>query len=295
MSSPNTPCAACKLQRRKCTQECVFAPYFPPDLPQKFANLHKVFGASNVAKLLNELNASQREVAVNTLAYEAEARLQNPIYGCVGLISLLQHNLRQLQTEIINAKKELATYIGPQACQAMLPINIQPQGFIPQQQMHAGNPSSSAAVLPYNMSPMLGIPTGGPTHGGQLVIREPQSTQHQHHQQQIFEAQQLAAREQQEILRTYEQQQPELVRFNSGFDPAVTASGFNQMNDGGGGVMSPSLGLGNFENSYQMQPQQGEHHGHPLHHALQAQLLLQPVQQQAQSESEEGRGVGPSC
>jgi hypothetical protein len=153
--------------------------------------------------------------------------------------------------------------------------------------MHPGNPSSSAAVLPYNMSPMLGIPT----HGGQLVICEPQTQQH------IFEAQQLAAavaaREQQEILRTYEQQQqqqPELVRFNGGFDPAlrggsITASGFNQMN---------------FENPYQMQAQQGEHHGHPLHHALQAQLLLQPVQQgeqtqQAQSESEDGRGIGPSC
>jgi hypothetical protein len=93
----------------------------------------------------------------------------------------------------------------------------------------------------------------------------PTQTQHQHHQQQIFEAQQLAAavaaREQQEILWTYEQQQqqqPKVVRFNSGFDPAlrggsVTASGFNQMNVDGG-VMSPSLALGNFENPYQMQP-----------------------------------------
>jgi hypothetical protein len=187
--------------------------------------------------------------------------------------------------------------------------------------VHPGNPSSSAAMLPYNMSPMLGIPTGAPTHGGQLVIREPQTqSQHQHHQHQIFEAQQLAAavaaREQQEILRTYEQQQqqPELVRFNSGFDPAVgggsvspLASGFNQMSVGGsGGVMSPSLALGTFENPYQMQPHQGEHHGHPHHHPLQAQLLLQPVQQQqaqqtqqtqpqTKSESEEGRGVGPSC
>jgi hypothetical protein len=93
----------------------------------------------------------------------------------------------------------------------------------------------------------------------------PTQTQHQHHQQQIFEAQQLAAavatREHQEILWTYEQQQqqqPEVVRFNGGFDPAlrggsVTASGFNQMNVDGG-VMSPSLALGNFENPYHMQP-----------------------------------------
>lgn len=86
MSSSNSPCAACKFLRRKCTQECVFAPYFPPDQPLKFANVHKVFGASNVAKLLNELNATQREDAVNSLAYEAEYRLRDPVYGCVGLI-----------------------------------------------------------------------------------------------------------------------------------------------------------------------------------------------------------------
>ena len=48
----SSPCAACKLLRRRCAQDCVFAPYFPADEPQKFANVHKVFGASNVSKML---------------------------------------------------------------------------------------------------------------------------------------------------------------------------------------------------------------------------------------------------
>jgi len=81
--------------------------------------VHKVFGASNVAKLLNELSASQRDDAVKSLAYEAEARLRDPVYGCVGLISVLQHKLRQIRMELNNAKKELATYIGPQAFQGL--------------------------------------------------------------------------------------------------------------------------------------------------------------------------------
>ncbi|KAL0358739.1 UNVERIFIED_CONTAM: protein ASYMMETRIC LEAVES 2 [Sesamum angustifolium] len=89
-SSSTSPCAACKFLRRKCQPECVFAPYFPPDQPQKFANVHKVFGASNVTKLLNELQPHQREDAVNSLAYEADMRLRDPVYGCVGVISLLQ-------------------------------------------------------------------------------------------------------------------------------------------------------------------------------------------------------------
>lgn len=108
--SSNSPCAACKFLRRKCQPECVFAPYFPPDQPQKFANVHKVFGASNVTKLLNELQPHQREDAVNSLAYEADMRLRDPVYGCVGVISLLQHQLRQLQMDLSCAKSELSKY-----------------------------------------------------------------------------------------------------------------------------------------------------------------------------------------
>lgn len=47
-----SPCAACKLLRRKCVEDCVFAPYFPAKEPYKFAIVHKIFGASNVSKML---------------------------------------------------------------------------------------------------------------------------------------------------------------------------------------------------------------------------------------------------
>jgi hypothetical protein len=57
-SAVSTPCAACKLLRRRCTKECVFAPYFPPEEPQKFACVHRVFGASNVNKMLQVLTDS---------------------------------------------------------------------------------------------------------------------------------------------------------------------------------------------------------------------------------------------
>ncbi|XP_058763483.1 protein ASYMMETRIC LEAVES 2-like [Vicia villosa] len=110
MASSNSPCAACKFLRRKCQPECAFAPYFPPDQPQKFANVHRIFGASNVTKLLNDLHPHQREDAVNSLAYEAEMRLRDPVYGCVGVISLLQHQLRQLQMDLYWAKSELSRY-----------------------------------------------------------------------------------------------------------------------------------------------------------------------------------------
>ncbi|PKA59685.1 Protein lateral organ boundaries [Apostasia shenzhenica] len=106
----SSPCAACKLLRRKCLPGCIFSPYFPPEEPHKFANVHKVFGASNVTKLLNELHPHQREDAVNSLAYEAEARIKDPVYGCVGAISVLQRQVQRLQKELAGVRAELLRY-----------------------------------------------------------------------------------------------------------------------------------------------------------------------------------------
>lgn len=111
-SYTNSPCAACKFLRRKCLPGCIFSPYFPPEEPQKFANVHKIFGASNVSKLLNEIQAHQREDAVNSLAYEAEARLKDPVYGCVGAISVLQRQVVRLQKELDATNADLLRFTG---------------------------------------------------------------------------------------------------------------------------------------------------------------------------------------
>ncbi|GFP79892.1 protein lateral organ boundaries [Phtheirospermum japonicum] len=118
-SSYNSPCAACKFLRRKCMPGCIFAPYFPPEDPQKFANVHKVFGASNVSKLLNEIPDQQRDDAVSSLAYEAEARVRDPVYGCVGAISFLQRQVERLQKELDAANADLIRFAS--AAAAVLP------------------------------------------------------------------------------------------------------------------------------------------------------------------------------
>ncbi|XP_073123890.1 LOB domain-containing protein 25-like [Henckelia pumila] len=127
-SSYNSPCAACKFLRRKCMPGCIFAPYFPPEEPQKFANVHKIFGASNVTKLLNELLPHQREDAVNSLAYEAEARVRDPVYGCVGAISFLQRQVERLQKELDAANADLIRF----ACNDVIPAaaGVQPPNLI---------------------------------------------------------------------------------------------------------------------------------------------------------------------
>ncbi|KAK2431020.1 LOB domain-containing protein 12 [Trifolium repens] len=103
----NSPCASCKLLRRRCTKDCTFAPYFPSHEPQKFAIVHKVFGASNVSKMLQELPIHQRADAVSSLVYEANARVRDPVYGCVGAISYLQNQVSELQMQLAVAQAEI--------------------------------------------------------------------------------------------------------------------------------------------------------------------------------------------
>ncbi|PQM34376.1 serine/arginine-rich splicing factor RS41 isoform X1 [Prunus yedoensis var. nudiflora] len=47
-------CAACKYLRRRCPSDCIFFPYFPPNNPERFASVHRIYGASNVAKMLQD-------------------------------------------------------------------------------------------------------------------------------------------------------------------------------------------------------------------------------------------------
>ncbi|KAG6521780.1 hypothetical protein ZIOFF_018906 [Zingiber officinale] len=55
-----------------------------------FAAVHKVFGASNVSKLLLHIPAHKHLDAVVTICYEAQAHLRDPVYGCVAHIFALQ-------------------------------------------------------------------------------------------------------------------------------------------------------------------------------------------------------------
>ncbi|EEF27968.1 LOB domain-containing protein 29 [Ricinus communis] len=109
MTGSGSPCGACKFLRRKCVRGCVFAPYFCHEQgATHFAAIHKVFGASNVSKLLAHLPVSDRCEAAVTISYEAQARLQDPIYGCVSHIFALQQQVMNLQAQLASLKEQAA-------------------------------------------------------------------------------------------------------------------------------------------------------------------------------------------
>jgi len=67
------------------------------------------------------------------LAYEAEARVKDPVYGCVGAISVLQGQVQQLQRELAEARADLAHYtameMGIQGIHGV-PVHHSSQGLL---------------------------------------------------------------------------------------------------------------------------------------------------------------------
>ncbi|KAL6494524.1 hypothetical protein OROGR_031324 [Orobanche gracilis] len=93
-------CAACKFQRRKCTSECLLAPYFPADQPKVFLNVHKLFGVSNIVKILKILEPSYKKIAMDSIIIEANYRDKYPVHGCWEEICRLQYQIWLAEEEL---------------------------------------------------------------------------------------------------------------------------------------------------------------------------------------------------
>ncbi|XP_022939235.1 LOB domain-containing protein 15-like [Cucurbita maxima] len=174
-----TPCAACKLLRRRCAQECPFSPYFSPHEPHKFASVHKVFGASNVAKMLMEVPESQRADAANSLVYEANLRLRDPVYGCMGAISALQHQLQTLQadlnairTEILKYKYREAIIPSPSSSSSSHIAFISATGLV----STTATPPTAPPTPPPSQPPPLSLPPPLPPSSSSSIFSPPIST-----------------------------------------------------------------------------------------------------------------------
>ncbi|KAB2610945.1 LOB domain-containing protein 24-like [Pyrus ussuriensis x Pyrus communis] len=105
MSNP-TRCAACRFLRTRCPQDCVLAPYFPSSNPERFSCVHRIFGASN------QLPVHLREAAADSMFYGASLRVEDPIYGCVRIISQLQHHILEAQSELLKTNGQIASNIA---------------------------------------------------------------------------------------------------------------------------------------------------------------------------------------
>ncbi|GLJ42989.1 hypothetical protein SUGI_0892230 [Cryptomeria japonica] len=100
-------CAACRFQRRKCSAQCLLAPHFPPDDLQRAMIVNQVYGISRVLKFLKDIKPEQRADAVNSLVYEATARVEDPVYGCTRTTHKLQKWIADLESQLAATQAEL--------------------------------------------------------------------------------------------------------------------------------------------------------------------------------------------
>ncbi|KAF5744104.1 putative LOB [Tripterygium wilfordii] len=90
-------CAACKHQRKKCKRECILAPYFPADKSKEFQAVHKVFGVSNLGKLMSSVKEVDRKKASESFIWEANCRLKDPALGPRGEYLKVCEELKRYQ------------------------------------------------------------------------------------------------------------------------------------------------------------------------------------------------------
>ncbi|XP_043721228.1 LOB domain-containing protein 22-like [Telopea speciosissima] len=162
-SSSQQACAACKYQRRKCTPGCTLAPYFPADQQRQFLNAHKLFGVSNILKIIRNLDPSQKDEAMRTMILQADIRANDPVGGCYRLIHELQCQIERDKAQLQLVLHQLAI------CRAQAQAHLQ---LLQQQEAinnnnHIPDPISAASYVTTTTPPML-----------------PHHHHHHHHQQQ---------------------------------------------------------------------------------------------------------------
>ncbi|KAJ8623773.1 hypothetical protein MRB53_032303 [Persea americana] len=163
-SGAGSPCGACKFLRRKCASDCIFAPYFCSEQgPARFAAIHKIFGASNVSKLLMHVPLAERCEAVVTIAYEAQARIRDPVYGCVAHIFALQQQVASLQAQLMQLRAQMAqNSIDPRLLENYCPTNI----------MGDGGSMNLAYPNIHSMSPQSSIDSGDHSSSGPSMMQD---------------------------------------------------------------------------------------------------------------------------
>lgn len=107
-SNGTQACAACKYQRRKCAPDCILAPYFPHHRQRQFLNAHKLFGVSNITKIIRYLDQPDKDQAMRTIIYQSDVRANDPVGGCYRIIRDLQRQIEYTRAELQVVLHQLA-------------------------------------------------------------------------------------------------------------------------------------------------------------------------------------------
>ncbi|KAL8139290.1 hypothetical protein V2J09_005311 [Rumex salicifolius] len=108
-------CAACKYQRRKCAPDCILAPYFPHDKQPQFLNAHKLFGVSNITKIIRDLDQRDKDMAMATIIFQSDMRARDPVSGCYGIVRALHYQTEYVKNELEFVRHQITVCRAHQA------------------------------------------------------------------------------------------------------------------------------------------------------------------------------------
>uniref|UniRef100_A0A7N2KZZ3 LOB domain-containing protein n=2 Tax=Quercus lobata TaxID=97700 RepID=A0A7N2KZZ3_QUELO len=117
-------CAACKYQRRKCEKDCPLAPFFPAEEFKSFQYAHRLFGVSNIMKILKQVHPADREKAMRSVKYESKMWAKFPNTGCYGIVQQLQLQLQEATGELQSLLPDLVRIYKHYSPPSQLPLDI---------------------------------------------------------------------------------------------------------------------------------------------------------------------------
>ena len=101
---------------------------------------------------------NQRADAANSLVYEANVRLRDPVYGCMGAISALQQQVQSLQAELNAVGAEILKYKYREAN-----CIISPSSHHHHLALLSSNPGAVSVATPPPAPPPLPLPPQPPS------------------------------------------------------------------------------------------------------------------------------------
>ena len=109
-------CAACRHQHKKCSPDCILAPYFPHGSEPEFLNAHKLYGVRNMTKIVEKFSIEERNIAMQSIIFESDMRAANPVGGCCGMINELTAQIQYYKAQIEHIYQQLVIIRAQTTC-----------------------------------------------------------------------------------------------------------------------------------------------------------------------------------
>ncbi|KAL8242714.1 hypothetical protein R6Q59_013016 [Mikania micrantha] len=107
---PSKPAPPAATNAGSAHRTAFLAPYFPHDRQRQFQNAHKLFGVSNITKIIRNLDRPQKDEAMRTIIYQSDVRSIDPVGGCYRIIRELQRQIEISCAELEFVLQQLALY-----------------------------------------------------------------------------------------------------------------------------------------------------------------------------------------